>query len=162
MPSRLPVLAFPTLLLALSISAARGDEGLWTFDKFPAEKVRAAYGFAPDAAWLKRVMGGSVLLDSGCSGGLVSAEGLVQTSYHCVQDCIHSLSAPGFDPNLDAMIVRAAAEERTCPGLHADIATLISDVTATVAEAKKGQTYRLVAASGLRKIEDLCIVVARP
>ena len=29
-------------------------------------------------------------------------------------------------------------------------------------EAKKGQTYRLVAASGLRKIEDLCIIVARP
>ena len=29
-------------------------------------------------------------------------------------------------------------------------------------EAKKGQTYRLMAASGLRKIEDLCIVVARP
>ena len=29
-------------------------------------------------------------------------------------------------------------------------------------EAMKGQTYRLVATSGLRKIEDLCIVVARP
>ena len=29
-------------------------------------------------------------------------------------------------------------------------------------QAKKGETYRLAAASGLARIDDLCIVVARP
>jgi hypothetical protein len=126
------------LFLVLSAGMAAGDEGLWTFDKFPAEKVRAAYGFAPDSDWLTRVRDGTVLLDSGCSGGLVSAEGLVQTSYHCVGDCIHSLSGSGFDPNRDPLTAPTRAEERTCPGVHADIVTAISDVTAAIAAAKKG------------------------
>ena len=29
-------------------------------------------------------------------------------------------------------------------------------------QAKKGETYRFAAASGLRSVDDLCIVVARP
>src|SRR5260221_13612269 len=117
------------LFLVLSAGTAAADEGLWTFDKFPAEKVRAAYGFAPDSDWLTRARDGTVVLDSGCSGGLVSAEGLVQTSYHCVGGCIHSLSAPGFDPDRDPLIAAATAEDRTYPGVRADIVTAISDVT---------------------------------
>ena len=31
---------------------ANADEGMWTFDAFPAAKMRAAYGWAPDQAWL--------------------------------------------------------------------------------------------------------------
>ena len=41
-----------TALLALPLSAARADEGMWTFDAFPAAKMRAAYGWAPDQTWL--------------------------------------------------------------------------------------------------------------
>src|SRR5262245_26833222 len=115
-------------ILALSAGTARADEGLWTFDRFPSDKVGAVYGFAPDAAWLEHLRLGSVGLDSGCSAGVVSAQGLIQTSYHCVQDCIRNLSRPGFDPNLEPVIAATIAEERTCPGLHADIATSISDV----------------------------------
>src|SRR5436190_22739529 len=73
-------------LLALSGGMALGDEGLWTFDKFPSNRVVTAYGFAPDAAWLERVRIGSVRLDSGCSAGLVSAQGLIETVHHCVED----------------------------------------------------------------------------
>src|SRR5690242_15002714 len=127
MPLHLPTISLTAFFVALSFAATRAEEGLWTFDKFPAEKVRKGYGFAPDSAWLNRVRGGSVRLDSGCSASLVGAEGLVQTSYHCVEDCIHSLSAPGFDPDRDPMIAATTAEERTCPGLHADIVTAISD-----------------------------------
>ena len=63
---------------------------------------------------------------------------MVLTVHHCVEDCILSLSAPGFDPNLDPMMAATTAEERACPGLNADIVTSISDVTAIVTEAKAG------------------------
>ena len=58
-------------------------------------------------------------------------------------------------------IVRGATESA------ADAVTLsIDGRTCTNArcgfEAKKGQTYKFAAASGLPRIDDLCIVVARP
>ena len=119
-------------------SQAYGDEGLWTYDKFPSARVQAAYGFAPDAAWLEHLRLGSVRLDSGCSAGLVSSQGLALTVHHCVEDCILSLSAPGFDPLLDPMMAATTAEERTCPGLNADIVTSIADATAIISQARAG------------------------
>jgi len=47
------------LLTAVAIGVAAiatpafADEGMWTFDNFPAAKMRAKYGWAPDAAWLE-------------------------------------------------------------------------------------------------------------
>ena len=133
---------FPVLLLAVvtafSASFARSDEGMWTYDRFPAEKIEAAYGFAPDTAWLDRLRLGSVRLDNACSAALVGPEGLVQTNHHCISDCVINLSAEGFDPYLDPMLAQTLAEERICPGLNADVVTSISDVTATIAEAIAG------------------------
>ena len=40
---------------ALPLAMARADEGMWTFDAFPAARMQAAYGWAPDQAWLDRV-----------------------------------------------------------------------------------------------------------
>ena len=34
---------------------ASAEEGMWTFDNFPAAKMRAEYGWAPDQKWLDRV-----------------------------------------------------------------------------------------------------------
>ena len=45
--------------------AARADEGMWTFDNFPAKKVRQKYGFSPDAKWLEEARRASVLVRSG-------------------------------------------------------------------------------------------------
>src|ERR1041384_5321191 len=47
----------PSLLLALVLHA---DEGMWTFNKFPVEKLRAKYGFAPSQEWLDHVRLSSV------------------------------------------------------------------------------------------------------
>ena len=78
-------LSFAAALFGLCFgnSVLRAEEGLWTFDNFPAEKVRQAYGFAPDAAWLDHVRLASVRLP-GCSAGIVSRHGLVLTNHHCV------------------------------------------------------------------------------
>src|SRR3989442_1697568 len=54
--------------------AARADEGMWTFDNFPAKKVRQKYGFSPDAQWLQQAQLASVRLAGGCSGSFVRSE----------------------------------------------------------------------------------------
>ena len=68
-----------TAAIALLSAAARADEGMWTFDAFPSAKVAAAYGKAPDKAWLDKVQGSAARLTGGCSSSLVSAEGLLLT-----------------------------------------------------------------------------------
>src|SRR5262249_3149264 len=45
---------------AVFSSAVRAEEGMWTFDNFPSARVKAAYGFAPDQAWLDHVRLASV------------------------------------------------------------------------------------------------------
>ncbi|MFL6829814.1 MAG: S46 family peptidase, partial [Sphingomicrobium sp.] len=52
-------------LIALPFSAARADEGMWTFDAFPAARMRADYGWAPDQAWLEKVRAAAVRLTGG-------------------------------------------------------------------------------------------------
>ena len=41
--------------IAFTSTAAQADEGMWTFDGFPTERMEKTYGWAPDQAWLDRV-----------------------------------------------------------------------------------------------------------
>ena len=88
-----------TILAALLLCAAplRADEGMWTYDNFPAEKVERAYGFMPGQAWLDHLRLSSVRLARGCSGAFVSPQGLVQTNHHCALGCIGQLSTADID-----------------------------------------------------------------
>ena len=92
-----------TLLAGVAATVAAGayageafaDEGMWTFDNFPAAKVKEAYGVDITPAWLDHVRGAAVRLSSGCSASAVTATGLVLTNNHCVADCAQTLSSPG-------------------------------------------------------------------
>ena len=127
----------PLLLagIALPSAAAQADEGMWTFDAFPAAKVKAEYGWAPDQAWLDRVRLAAVRLTGGCSASFVSSQGLILTNQHCVADCLADLSAPGNDLLAKGYVARARADEKQCPGQQAEIVTAIRDVTAEVKQA---------------------------
>ena len=46
----------------MAASPAGADEGMWTFDDFPAARMRSAHGWAPDQMWLDRVRGAAVRL----------------------------------------------------------------------------------------------------
>src|SRR5712664_3943897 len=73
------------LLLAVAArQPAWADEGMWTVNGFPADRVEKAYGFKPDQAWLDHVRLSSVRLTgtSGCSAAFVSPRDLVQTNHH--------------------------------------------------------------------------------
>ena len=84
-------------MLSLPVSAAYADEGMWTIDAFPAAKMKADYGWAPDQAWLDKVRSAAVRLTGGCSASFVSGEGLILTNHHCVADCLQSLSSAKVD-----------------------------------------------------------------
>ena len=120
---------------ALPLSAARADEGMWTFDAFPAAKIKAEYGWAPDQAWLDRVRLASVRLTGGCSSSFVSSEGLILTNQHCVADCLADLSSTGNDLLAKGYVAASREQEKQCPGQQAEVVTAIRDVTPDVKQA---------------------------
>ena len=119
----------------LPVTAAQADEGMWTFDAFPAAKVKADFGWAPDQQWLDRIRQASVRLTGGCSASFVSAEGLILTNQHCVADCLADLSTPGNDLLAKGYVAASRSEERQCPGQQAEVVTSIKDVTQQVKQA---------------------------
>jgi len=127
-------------VIGLSGRAALADEGLWTFDNFPAAAVKAKYGVTIDQAWLDRVQHASVRLSTGCSASVVSSEGLVLTNHHCVSDCAQSLSTPQQDYIKLGFIAANRREDRLCPGMQAEILTSISDVSDRIGGAVAGKT----------------------
>jgi hypothetical protein len=125
-------------VVTLSPGAAIADEGMWTYDNFPADKVRAKYGFAPDARWLEHARLASVRLAGGCSGSFVSPQGLVMTNHHCVHSCLEELSTPKQDLVKDGFYARTTAAERRCPAVEVNQLVAITDVTPRVQRATKG------------------------
>jgi hypothetical protein len=119
-------------LAALPISAARADEGMWTFDAFPAAKMQADYGWAPDRVWLDKVRQAAVRLTGGCSASFVSSDALILTNHHCVADCLQSLSTAKTDYLKNGFVAATRSNEHLCPGQQAEVVTAISDVTADV------------------------------
>src|SRR5215469_15640605 len=88
------VIAFAFLICSVLVGlrSARGDEGMWTFDNFPAQTVAKKYGFEPSQAWLDHVRTASLRIAGGCSASFISPRELVMTNYRCVVDCVKSLS----------------------------------------------------------------------
>jgi hypothetical protein len=120
--------------------AARADEGMWTFDAFPSAKVAAAYGKAPDKAWLDHVQASAARLTGGCSSSLVSAQGLLLTNHHCVVDCVQALSTPQNDLVKNGFLASDRSKEQRCPGQQAEVLTASSDVTAEISKAIGSKT----------------------
>jgi hypothetical protein len=144
---------------AIVSSAVRADEGMWTFDNFPSDRVKTAYGFAPDQAWLDHVRLASVRLATGCSAALVSGHGLVQTNHHCVLECVQNFSRPGENlVDLGFKAVRPE-DEKKCQGYTAEVLTAITDVTARVTTATaqaSPETFARVRDAEISRIEGAC------
>jgi hypothetical protein len=122
----------------LAPASAHAEEGMWTFENFPTARVQADLGWAPDAPWLLRVQSAAVRLSSGCSASFVSSSGLVLTNWHCVSDCVASLSSARNDFAARGFLARTLAEEKTCPGVSGDVQLSTADVTGRVNAALDG------------------------
>jgi len=137
---RISLLAAASVLVTAFAGAAFADEGMWTFDNFPAAAVKAKYGVDVGQAWLDHVRGAAARLSVGCSSSIVSGEGLVLTNHHCVRECAQELSAANQDYAKDGFIAANRQEERECSGLVAEVLDSIGDVTDQIKAAAAGQT----------------------
>ncbi len=131
------------LLLAVAArQPAWADEGMWTVNGFPADRVEKAYGFKPDQAWLDHVRLSSLRLARGCSASFVSPYGLVQTNHHCARACIEQLSTATRDLIATGFYANEARDELKCPDVEANQLIAITDVTDRINRAtasKDGQ-----------------------
>jgi hypothetical protein len=123
------------LTLTLS-SMAFADEGMWLFNAFPKDKVKAKYGFEPSQEWLDHVRLSSARAPNG-SSSFVSPDGLIFTNHHIAQGCIHDLSTGGKDYMKNGFYAPTRAEEPKCPGVEFVVLQGIEDVTAKVNAASK-------------------------
>src|SRR5215217_6135696 len=154
---------FSALLLALfSLQTlhltALADEGMWTFNNVPRAEIKKKYGFEVTDEWLNKVRLASVRFNNGGSGSFVSANGLVLTNYHIVEDIVGEVSTPEKDYAKDGFIARTRAEEIKAPSLELNVLMSIEDVTARVnAGVKEGMsdaeafTARRAAISGIEE-----------
>ncbi len=151
---KLRLLAAAGAALALSVPAF-ADEGMWTFDAFPAARMQKDYGWAPDQQWLDRVRGAAVRLTGGCSASFVSGEGLILTNHHCVATCIQNNSTAENDLLNKGFTAAARSDEKLCPGQQAEVVTGIKDVTAEIKAAIGSNTGEALTKARDAKIAEL-------
>jgi hypothetical protein len=132
-----PFLALSAALLVVAPLATRADEGMWTFDNFPASAVNKKFGVDITPGWLDHVRKSTVRL-SGCTGSFVSPEGLMLTNHHCVDSCLAQLSKPGQDRQKDGFVAGSREQELRCPTQNADVLLSIDNITAKVNAATAG------------------------
>ena len=131
--------AMGILGLAAAAPAAQAEEGMWTFDNFPTDRMRDEMGWSPDQAWLDRTMAGTARMP-GCSASNVSDAGLVLTNHHCVISCVTALSTTDNNYIENGFMAQARAAELRCPNMSIDVLTAITDVTGTIEAATAGVT----------------------
>jgi hypothetical protein len=127
--------------LATAATAARADEGMWTFDNFPSALVRDRYGVEIDEEWLDRARLGTVRLP-GCTGSFVSPDGLILTNHHCVASCLAQNSTREASLLETGFVARDRAGELDCPVQLADVLTKLEEVTPQVRQATRGLDER--------------------
>jgi hypothetical protein len=132
----------------LVCAPASGEEGMWTFDNFPTARMQREMGWAPDQAWLDRVMAGTARMP-GCSATNVSGAGLMLTNHHCVISCVNALASARANYLEDGFMARRREDEQRCPGMYMQVLTGVTDVTARIEAAARG-----VAAEGFVHARD--------
>ena len=125
-------------LFALLLSAATlttplwADEGIWLFNQFPKDRVKAKYGFEVTDQFLDHLRLSSVRLSAGGSASIVSADGLLFTNHHVASECIQQLSSKENDYMKNGFYASRREDEKRCPDMEANILLKIEDVTSKI------------------------------
>ena len=125
------------LLTALLSAAAHADEGMWTFDNVPTQRLAERYGVKIDQAWLDRVRLATVRL-AGCTASFVSQEGLILTNHHCITRCLAENSTKEKNLLDDGFIARHRDKEISCPTQVADVLVAMRDITTDISTMTEG------------------------
>jgi Peptidase S46 len=136
------------ITLALAAGPALADEGMWTFDNFPADAIKKASGVDITAAWLDHVRMATARL-ANCTAVFVSPDGLMLTNHHCVESCLGELSSKDDSLMELGFVAAARGAERRCATQLADVLVSMENVTAPVMKASAGLSEQ--AANNARK-----------
>jgi hypothetical protein len=136
------------LIVCAAFFSAHADEGMWTFDDFPAAAVKRSFGADITPAWLDHARLSTLRLTN-CSASFVSRDGLILTNHHCVESCLAELSSK--EKSLLELGFSAAArkEELRCPAQYADVLIGTENITDQVLKADSG--LGVAAANDARK-----------
>ena len=158
-----------TLVVTLAATMARptislADEGMWTFDNFPAAQLKEKYGANITPAWLDRVRAATIRL-SNCTASFVSPEGLILTNHHCSAACLAQISKEGQDRLQDGYVAGTREQEIRCSTQYADVLMRMENITAKVNAATAGKDQK--SANDARKkvltqLETACEKAASP
>ena len=131
--------SFIALLAALMLAPAlRADRGMWLPALIGTRiKDMRSKGFRLSAEDIYSVNKASlkdavVLFNGGCTGELVSGEGLLLTNHHCGYGAIQSHSSVRHDYLTDGFWAMNRSEELPNPGLYVSFLVRMEDVTAQV------------------------------
>ena len=127
------------LFAAFFAATVAADEGMWLLpylQKMNIADMRAKGCelsaeeiYAADRSSLKDAI---VIFGAGCTGEVVSPDGLLLTNHHCGYGAIQSLSSVEHDFLKNGFWARSRAEELPAPGLEVRFVRRIADVTADV------------------------------
>jgi Peptidase S46 len=151
--------ALALALVALFASAMTADEGMWTFDNFPKAEVMKTYKVDVTDRVLERLQHAVVRIESGCTGSIVSADGLVLTNHHCARSCLSENSTAQRDLVATGFVTQARDNEVRCQGEQASVLMKTENVTAKVASALAGAAPADVARrrnEALTNLESAC------
>ncbi len=138
--------------LALGLHTARADEGMWLLTSPPAAVLKSKHNFEPSKEWLLHMQRSVVRFETGGTGSLVSADGLVMTNHHVGSDSIAKLSTPENDLLAKGFLARTHAEELKCPDLELRVLWEIEDVTDKVRGSEKPGMSTADAGAARRKV----------
>ncbi len=130
----------------LSLFSVFAKEGMWIptlLNKYNIEEMKQM-GFKLSAEDIYSVNQVSmkdavVLFGSGCTGELISAEGLLITNHHCGFDAIQNHSSLEHDYLTNGFWAKTRQEELTNPGLSVRFLDHMEDITETVLAGTEGK-----------------------
>ena len=130
---------------ALTIGSARADEGMWLLQLMKQQnsielmkkqglKLEADDLYNPDGTSLKDAVG---IFGGGCTGEIISPEGLILTNHHCGYSSIQQHSSVEHDYLTDGFWAMSRSEELPTPGLKFRFVHRIVNITDLVNEKIK-------------------------
>ena len=160
-------LLFLVALILVGASQVRADEGMW----LPSEILKKikdiqSQGFKLSAEDIYSVNKSSlkdavVRFGGGCTGELISGEGLLITNHHCGFGQIQSHSSVEHDYLKDGFWAMSRAEELPNPGLSVSFLEYMEDVTDQVLKGYKPkmteEKRNEIIAKNTKKIEEKAI-----
>ena len=138
------------VLAALPLLPTHADEGMWLLPLLKGQNIEQMKGlgleicaediYHPDSVSLKDAV---VIFGSGCTGEVISPQGLVLTNHHCGYDYIQAHSSVDNDLLTNGFWAKSRKEELPNPGLTVTFIDKIEEVTDYVEEELEKDTSHI-------------------